>query len=1191
MESPVLETGPLFTSRIKRHVKDKRISKTAKLNVSLASKIKTKIINNSSILKISLKHNNRALAQALSREKENSRRLTTEKMLLQKEVEKLNFENTFLRLKLNNLNKKLIEIEALMNNNLIAAIEMSNLSEFHQSPFVLPASQKKRVSKQCNLIRLPFARVPLTSNDDEDDEEDHDKEKIQSDSNIMSKLPPDISSLVSMRQPLSTQYNLELSFLKENNQNVHGLEDSEHISSVVDVLSKESHSHSDQSSKSSQMSEMKSVQSISHRKEKPSSNVTERKKHVPSWESSNPSANTPFVGDLDQQMIPNPDLNWSNEINNHTDKTNTKMQEEVQCLPGSSSEPVSEPNAEGMNEVQGNDDLQLQKTVYDADMDLTAGEVSQIITVSTCTKNRSNKKTNDCGMKTFRKVKDSNSKKKRERSKKQFKNTLDVDIEEKIENRPERSAFVDGKGDSEDPDFVFSSEQLAHLNIPKKITLHNDLDQDDGQSTQCDKRKITYLMKEQEEISSFSQSSDKFQQENKLDMGQISLTCNKSKASRQTFVINKLEKHNLIPNQKDKETISENPEITNEFQTADISTKDNGNLHNCETQDLWGLKKHVTDMQPVQQNESKVNKKLRHKVNRKTEIISEMNQIYENNDKDVHDLEKVDFFFQAQENKETISGNVEVSSEFQTLALSNRDNGNLCHWEIHNVLGLQKEITNMYPLQQNESKIKKFRQKVNRKTEIISEMNHTDDNKGIHCPEEGNFFSLTQKDKNDILENLENSNEFQTPDLSTKDTGNLCDYETQNISGVKKQVHDMQPAYQNESKIDKKLKQKVCRKTEIISEMNQIHENNPENSESKINKKLRQKKRNRKTEVIAEMNQIYDDNDKGMHGPDSNLDFKISKYKGRPECQRISSGYCMEINSNEKENCDQIPSPYKLIKKHRKESSGKAKNILPKGKHKTSLKLTDCSQTSVSLESGLKQSTNESDSNARSQIELHGNQRQSTRTLNKKRDFPFVEVIGECQVKKVSKMTPKSKKRKTDRNPSPDSHEEMEIISNTVQGKLVESEQVDKEKILENEKVVKIEPDFYRKAFKSLSQIHLPKIQDSSNTVLEDSTPLSISSSKNTVRESFVPTSSPVFHVSDDVHEKMREMKFKVIRRTQKSGIGDRTLQDLTNTSFVSSNTPQSEKAEDPSSELPGRRRRCIPLSLKEPSLKRLVFL
>ncbi|KAI2526373.1 SGO2 isoform 1, partial [Pan troglodytes] len=87
MECPVMETGSLFTSGIKRHLKDKRISKTTKLNVSLASKIKTKILNNSSIFKISLKHNNRALAQALSREKENSRRITTEKMLLQKEVE------------------------------------------------------------------------------------------------------------------------------------------------------------------------------------------------------------------------------------------------------------------------------------------------------------------------------------------------------------------------------------------------------------------------------------------------------------------------------------------------------------------------------------------------------------------------------------------------------------------------------------------------------------------------------------------------------------------------------------------------------------------------------------------------------------------------------------------------------------------------------------------------------------------------------------------------------------------------------------------------------------------------------------------------------------------------------------------------------------------------------------------------
>lgn len=45
MDYQVTEMGSLFPSGIKRHVKDKRMSKTTKLNVSLASKIKTKIIS------------------------------------------------------------------------------------------------------------------------------------------------------------------------------------------------------------------------------------------------------------------------------------------------------------------------------------------------------------------------------------------------------------------------------------------------------------------------------------------------------------------------------------------------------------------------------------------------------------------------------------------------------------------------------------------------------------------------------------------------------------------------------------------------------------------------------------------------------------------------------------------------------------------------------------------------------------------------------------------------------------------------------------------------------------------------------------------------------------------------------------------------------------------------------------------
>ncbi|XP_061059756.1 shugoshin 2 [Eubalaena glacialis] len=1234
MEYPVMETGSLFTSGIKRHVKEKRISKAAKLNVSLASKIKTKIINNSSIFKISLKHNNRALAQALSREKENSRRITTEKMLLQKEVEKLNFENTFLRLKLNNLNKKLIEIEALMNNNLITAIEMSTLSEFHQSPFLLPSSKKKRVSKQCKLMRLPFARVPLTSNDDDDE----DKEKMQCD-NIMSKTSPDSPSLV------STQHNLELLFLKENDQNVCGVNDSKHISSIVDILPKESHSHSDQSSRSSLMSEMKNAQSMSHRKKSSPSNVTKRKKRVSSWESNNP-ADTPCVTDMDQEQISSPILNWNNEIKDCTNEANIKMQRNIMCLPASS-ESASEPTAEGMNPVQGNGDFQLQKTVYDDDMDLTASEVSKIVTVSTGTKNkRDNKKPNDCGMTTFRKVKDPSSEKKRERSKRQFKNSSDVNIEEKIKNGLERrSVVLDGKGDSEEPNFIFSTEQLTQLNMLKKITLHNGFDQDDRQSTQYNKKKKRiHVTDDQEETYSFSQSSDKFQQDSKFDMGPSSLAYKKSKTSRQTFVIHTLEKDNLFPNQKVKETTSENLGVTSEFQTAYLSNKDNGKLCDYETQNMLDLKKHVTDMQPTQQNESKINKKLRQKINRKTEIISEMNQILGDNAKDVQGPGKGNFSFQTREDKE-ISGNLEVSNDFQKSGLSTSNNGNLCDCETQNVLGLQKQITDVYPVQQNESKINKnLRQKVNRKTEIISEVNLLANNKSGYCPEKGNSFFLTQ-DKEIISENLEGTSEFQTPALASKDSRNLHDYDTQNVLGVKKHVYDIQPACQNASKIDK-LRQKVCRKTEIISEINQIYKNddkgmhdpekgaffsltpkdketiseNPEvtnefqtiylptknngnlytqnvldlkkhvtdkqpaqQNESKINKKLRQKV-NRKTEIISEMYQIYEDNDKDVHGQESytkDLNFKINKSKQRLEGQGIISGYCMEINSNEKENC-QISNPYKPVKKHGKESSGKAKNILAKGNNKPVLHLTGSSQTSVSLEPGLKHTTDETDSDPGNQMELHKNPKQSTTTLNKKRDIPFEEVTkeGECQVKKINKMTSKSKKRKTFVDPSPDSHELMEIISDTVQGISVESEYAVKEKNLENEEIVKIKPDFYTKMLKSLSQIYSP------NSVPEGSKPLSISSSKN-LKENFALESSPIFQISDDVHEKMKKMKFKVNQRTQRSEIGVRMLQDLTNTSFVSNNTAKSEnKLEDLSSELSSRRRRCTPLSLKEPSLK-----
>uniref|UniRef100_A0A1B8XWZ1 Shugoshin 2 n=1 Tax=Xenopus tropicalis TaxID=8364 RepID=A0A1B8XWZ1_XENTR len=101
--------------------------RAVRLNTTLAAKIKTKTLNNSSILKISLKHNNKVLACALTAEREKSRRLESDRMFLQKEVTMLNFQNALLRQNLSLLNKMLKDIDLFMNVNLPAAIEISEI--------------------------------------------------------------------------------------------------------------------------------------------------------------------------------------------------------------------------------------------------------------------------------------------------------------------------------------------------------------------------------------------------------------------------------------------------------------------------------------------------------------------------------------------------------------------------------------------------------------------------------------------------------------------------------------------------------------------------------------------------------------------------------------------------------------------------------------------------------------------------------------------------------------------------------------------------------------------------------------------------------------------------------------------------------------------------------------------------------
>ncbi|XP_035994692.1 shugoshin 1 isoform X3 [Fundulus heteroclitus] len=115
-------------------------SKPSKQRSTVASKIKNKMLNTSSFLKVSLKTNNKALALALQAQKEKSRQLEMEVVHLQKQVEALCFELAVKKYK----QRKLLLILKEHHSNTLQHLDM--VAE------LLSHNDSSRLPESCNAL-------------------------------------------------------------------------------------------------------------------------------------------------------------------------------------------------------------------------------------------------------------------------------------------------------------------------------------------------------------------------------------------------------------------------------------------------------------------------------------------------------------------------------------------------------------------------------------------------------------------------------------------------------------------------------------------------------------------------------------------------------------------------------------------------------------------------------------------------------------------------------------------------------------------------------------------------------------------------------------------------------------------------------------------------------------------------------
>ncbi|XP_010010376.1 PREDICTED: shugoshin-like 2 [Nestor notabilis] len=465
----------IFTSdAVKAHMKKRNGTlRAAKWNASLASKIKTKLINNSSLLKVSLKQNNKALAVALSVEKENSRKLKNERIILQKEVEKLQLHNTSLRRKLSCLNTTLTEIEAFLNYKLLNAIEISNLSESYllsAGPSSPTDDQFKGTCRSARSVELPV-KLPLIATANAKQQGSPSVCEISNPYKCTTTLPKEMHS---------DQVRCALSLPSgTNNQKLIEIDS---VETTVDknTFFKENELHTKLTCDRAFLTHVKNTQSVRQPEEltkqyddsslQLTGNVTERKKH----EVLHKSKPEPNMKDFDKKCssnnLPHHGINSSSNTN-HTNLQESSSSD-LSCIIPSALKFNNESRTDG-KKLPLTDKMKREETVYGADMELTASDAGELLAVTVKDKNKlhqnknSNANSDDKILANFRKVKYSKKDKEKIKSKTEICSNL---YAEERHTRAD-SSEISKTTESQTQLFQNQTEQLPTGNAVGKLIL------------------------------------------------------------------------------------------------------------------------------------------------------------------------------------------------------------------------------------------------------------------------------------------------------------------------------------------------------------------------------------------------------------------------------------------------------------------------------------------------------------------------------------------------------------------------------------------------------------------------------------------------------------------------------------------------------------------------------------------------